>query len=207
MVLAWLALGLLAMLVLSPAVFLGKATRCHRGLSLLVHQAECGIIACEEERCNEIHDNVWADDIPVAWVSVRRINETSGPLFDTVKSHGTRVRYHYIDDRMEKNRELEQAVLGATLQSWYAPSLVGYRPGKPVRKTIVWSGVLMNAALVFAVSAFCFGFVTRGQRSVRLERLKLGRCPICKYSIEGLPTDRCPECGSLVRTPEHSDSE
>lgn len=28
-----------------------------------------------------------------------------------------------------------------------------------------------------------------------------GRCRECGYSVEGLPSDRCPECGSLADTP------
>ncbi len=205
-VLSLLGIGLLMAIILLPVTALGYSTRCHRGLSLYAYITDEGLVVCGDDVCDESHTELESHQSPAAWISVRRVHETSGYFFDTISRHGTRIRV--LENYGQTiDGDLESAVVDAALDSWYAPNLAGYRPGEPVRVGVVWSGVILNILCLCWISAFLYGFVTRKQRTIRLERLKQGRCPICRYSIEGLPTHRCPECGSDTRDPALRPSE
>ncbi len=197
-VLVLLGFGVLLGAQLSLALFLGRATNCHRGLGLLAHITDEGLVVCDQDECFESHTRLKSHQNPAAWISVRRVDQTSGLFFDTIRRHGTRIQVWKVPDQTIEG-DLEAAAVEAALNSWYAPALAGCRPGEPVRVGVVWSGVLLNALCLSWVSAFVYGSLTRGRRAVRLERLKRGRCPVCRYRVDGLPTGVCPECGTAQR--------
>jgi hypothetical protein len=83
---------------------------------------------------------------------------------------------------------------------------VGERPDPTLRTrnihrlsgTIV--GHLVNAVSLFALCAF-YGSARRcfsRTMTTRQRRMLAGECPRCRYSITGLPTPVCPECGERL---------
>ena len=55
----------------------------------------------------------------------------------------------------------------------------------------------------WCIRALAVGRVER-QRRQRDESLKGGKCPVCGYSLYGLPEPRCPECGERFTAAECS---
>lgn len=70
---------------------------------------------------------------------------------------------------------------------------------------ISWPGVAFNVFLLVLVvtvplSIVRFVYVARATAGERvwIERLQRGVCPKCEYSIAGLPSESCPECGEFI---------
>lgn len=72
-------------------------------------------------------------------------------------------------------------------------------PDETLRLPSWWLGQAATAAFGGVIGAVCyFSYV--------MHRPRIGICPRCRYSLQGLPmeVDRCPECGSLlVHDPKH----
>ncbi len=183
-----------------PLLLGATRCRCRHGHQAYVYQTPHGL---------EIHDEMSCDDClglrhpfgdPVAIIYGFSIDQTSGLGFDTIRTRG--LRFDTIS--WGANPIPESMTLDAHLAATNDPELYWletFQPGGSLRRTVHWSGVLWNLTTLLVMICFAYGFITRRQRAIRLERLRRGRCPVCKYSIAGLPTNRCPECGSLLRAP------
>jgi uncharacterized membrane protein YphA (DoxX/SURF4 family) len=76
-------------------------------------------------------------------------------------------------------------------RSWFAPGHYPY--GRPPYD--FYAGILV-------LGVFGFHFIRWRVRLARSrKRADTGHCPECGYPSEGLPSDRCPECGSSVPIP------
>ena len=82
----------------------------------------------------------------------------------------------------------------------------GERPDPLLRKRDIYrlrgtfKGHLVNAVSLFALCTF-YGSARRRFRptmTTRERRMSEGKCPRCRYSISGLPTPVCPECGERL---------
>ena len=84
-----------------------------------------------------------------------------------------------------------------------APHADAIEHGDAIRRRVLWSGVLHNAAsgLALVVLVVSLGWIPRTRGWVRSRRearaLVRGVCPSCGYAIAGV--DRCPECGRQIR--------
>jgi rubrerythrin len=60
----------------------------------------------------------------------------------------------------------------------------------------LWPGMLINVAC-FTAAWFTLLFAARRliTHTIRLHRTRHNRCPACAYSLAGVTTNRCPECG------------
>ncbi|MBX3387845.1 MAG: hypothetical protein KF691_00170 [Phycisphaeraceae bacterium] len=106
----------------------------------------------------------------------------------------------------------ESARARAAFVGWLASKNGGNMPGvaealspvTPPRLILNWSGIANSAlALIgWALFALSLGWVSPAVRSWRRRRhdlaLRNGRCPRCGYSIYGISTGICPECGKLL---------
>lgn len=69
----------------------------------------------------------------------------------------------------------------------------------------VWAGLLVCTLVHGAVWGLAGVAVMRAWHAFR-RRLTAGRCPRCRYSLEGLPPGApCPECGTMVSTSSESE--
>lgn len=83
---------------------------------------------------------------------------------------------------------------------------IGERPDPLLRTRDIYrlratvKGHLVNAVSLFALCAFC-GSARRcfvRTMTTRQRRMLDAECPRCRYSITGLPTPVCPECGERL---------
>lgn len=77
--------------------------------------------------------------------------------------------------------------------------------GEDVQRSVHWIGVLHNIVMLILTALFVRSLawvpetlrrIGRGRRAALLRRRSL--CPNCKYSINGLTTQICPECGTAL---------
>jgi hypothetical protein len=68
--------------------------------------------------------------------------------------------------------------------------------------SIIWGGYVFNlfSLLAFAAMIGCVRRFPETLVPLRERRLRAGLCPRCRYSISGLPTPVCPECGEQLGT-------
>ena len=100
----------------------------------------------------------------------------------------------------------------AAFVGWLASRNGGNMPGiadalsgvAPRRLILNWPGIANTALalLGWALFALSLGWVPQATRNWRKRRhdraLNEGRCPRCGYSIYGITTGICPECGKLL---------
>ncbi|MFI4898015.1 MAG: hypothetical protein ACIARR_09335 [Phycisphaerales bacterium JB059] len=188
-------------LALAGDTLLGAvACRCGVGNHAYVFVTPEGATFHDLDTCEGCWNSEPGHDNPVAGINHLPIHRTFGIGFDTILERGEMFSVFPIaGDPIPPSLEADarQASLNDSALIW----LDTFKPGRTVTRSFLWSGLALNLGAVTLMSAFVYGFVTRGRRAVRLERLREGRCPVCRYSIRGLPTDTCPECGSTIEHP------
>lgn len=170
-------------------------TRCFFPTSLAVFDVGGEVVVAEwgDDVCAALegegrpYELVWYGrrGVPVgfpfpAWVT--RIEEIRCPVADA-----------------ERGAVVRAAAFDHLVSIGYAPS-PGLRSGDLYRSGVMWSGCGLNLATLFAACAFV-GSVRRLPElwvDKRAKQIAAGICPSCGYSIAGLPTDVCPECGEGI---------
>ncbi len=159
-----------------------------------------GVVVHDSRKCTQCRHGIPDSHEEIGQASIWHIDASIGFWFGTTRFRGSQLNVtHYGSDFSQQ--EAEDLVVRSALRDPSYAWLAQLPPNQPIQRSIIWSGLLLNAVALLMVAALGYGFFTRAQRTIRLERLASGRCPVCKYSIEGLPTDRCPECGSIIPAP------
>ena len=200
-------LWILFMMIAAGALALAADTllgaigcRCGWWSGANVFESPDGLVFHDSNTCEGCWEYLPGHTDPVGTIDHVPIRDTYGLLFDTVRVRGESFHVNMPDDVPADEAFTQQAIAASALDTNLA-WLASFKPGRTTTRTIIWPGVALNTVSILIVSAFVYGFVTRGRRAARIERFKHGRCPVCQYAIEGLPTAICPECGTdITRT-------
>ncbi len=82
------------------------------------------------------------------------------------------------------------------------PYIMAFGSGQPAGSTrsLPWT-VHLIMLVIWLTGGVAFGLLMRWIL-VRKQRFQPGHCRTCGYDLTGLDSDRCPECGYLVQTPD-----
>ncbi len=180
-----------------PVLSMARRTHCRwPAYEAYVYEREPGIEIHDRMSCEGCYELRPEHGEPIGKVDIWTINDTSGPWFDTVRTYGAYSRTStWVQTAPPLPLDIEQRVVAVLTNDPEYAWLLPYQPGQPLRRSILWSGVIANAFSLMACVALAYGLPTGIRRWVRLARLSGERCPNCRYDTRGLPTDRCPECG------------
>ncbi len=83
-------------------------------------------------------------------------------------------------------------------------SVAVLQKGDGIQVTPIWGGYVFNALLVTSL-VVCLGslsWIPQQRQRLAERRLRAKHlCPRCRYDIQGLSTDLCPECGERLHVP------